>query len=363
MRIGIDIKALKNGSTGISRYLRSIMDELQALDHENNYFLFECTTSDYRICNPKWEKILIPWKLPGILWQQCILPGYLKKYRIQVLWAPEQICPIFTHCSIKVITTVYDLTAIRFPETCQKSNLWIQRLLFPKTISRSSIITPISDYVKKEIDEIFSNRLTATLNDPVYCGKPDWLLPPDYVTADRQDFIFFPGNLEPRKNLPRLIRALELLYKKNDLAITLHLSGPAGWKNETLLSLLKNSPVNKNVIHLGFLSEERLKREYLSCKALVYPSMYEGFGLPVLEALSLDCMVLTSKNTVMEEIAGDAALYFNPQEIESIAEKISMVYSEKFNRNGFLRNAKNVTAKYSWHESAKKLLSFFSSPV
>lgn len=361
MRIGIDIKAFKNGSTGIARYLRSLMDELQELDHHNDYFLFSCAPSDYIIINQRWRKIITPWIFPGILWQQIILPKLLVRYGIDALWAPEQICPVFCSKKIKILSTAYDLTFLRFPETCQPSNRWIQTILFPETIKRSSFITPISDFVKREIEQIYGKKSPHTRLETVYCGGPKWSLPATYNPADRKKHLFFPGNLEPRKNLPRLINALELLNEKNGLSVSLHLSGPAGWKNSTLFSLLENSPIKHLVTHLGFLSEEALQNEYLTCKALVYPSLYEGFGLPVLEALSLDCPVLTSKNTVMEEIAGNAALYFNPNDVESMAETIKLLYSPSFERNTCLSNRNEICARYSWKQESKKLLSLFSA--
>jgi glycosyltransferase involved in cell wall biosynthesis len=361
MRIGIDIKAFKNGSTGIARYLRSLMDELQIVDRDNDYFLFTCAPSTYKIVNPKWQIIVTPWKLPGILWQQLILPKLLVRYKINTLWAPEQICPIYCSKAIKIITTVHDLTFIRFPETSQVSNRWIQRVLFPQTINRSSIIIPVSVFIRREIEQTYLRKFKNKQIEPVFNGSPNWMVPQNYSIDKRQNHLFFPGNLEPRKNLPRLIKSLELLHEKHGLSVPLHLAGPAGWKNNTLFSLIENSPIKHLVTHLGYLSEEALQKEYLECKALVYPSLYEGFGLPVLEALALDCPVLTSKNTVMEEIAGDAALYFDPTNHESISETIKALYSASFKRMSILRHRDEICARYSWKREAKKLLSLIST--
>lgn len=363
MRIGIDIKAFKNGSTGIARYLRSIMDNLQKIDRENDYFLFECTLSDYNITNPRWKKIFIPWKLPGILWQQFVLTNHLIRHKIELLWAPEQICPIYTNRTIKIITTIHDLVAFRYPKTCQWSNLWIQKLLLKKAIIRSNVIAPVSDYVKREVDALFGNELKNTLNIPVYNGSPKWSLPTNYSFINRKDFLFFPGNLEPRKNLRRLISALELLFQRYGLQVPLHLSGPVGWRNQSLHSLIEKSSVKNFITHLGYLSESELKTQYLSCKALVYPSLYEGFGLPVLEALTLDCPVLTSKGTVMEEIAGSAAIYFDAGSVESIAQTIKLTYEPEFDRNDCLNRKSAVLERFSWDQSARKLLSLFKQPT
>ncbi|MBN1131034.1 MAG: glycosyltransferase family 4 protein, partial [Chitinispirillaceae bacterium] len=184
-----------------------------------------------------------------------------------------------------------------------------------------------------------------------------WQLPESYHEQNRKEFLFFAGNLEPRKNLVCLVRALKELQERDGLTVPLHLAGPAGWKNHTLLSMIANSPIKESIHHLGFISEEELKREYLTCKALVYPSLYEGFGMPVLEALSLDCMVLTSKNTVMQEICGDAALYFDPYDPVDCAGRIQELYRPNFDRTSILCHRKKVLDQFDWKHSAEVMRS------
>jgi glycosyltransferase involved in cell wall biosynthesis len=356
MRIGVDIKAFKNGTTGIARYLRSILDWLQKLDRENEYFLFSCAPSKYETSNPLWKKIVTPWRLPGIAWQQMVLPGLLKEYSIDILWAPEQMCPIFLSGNIRVIVAVYDLVFLRYPQTCVWSNRLIQRHLFSHTIRRSDVLAPISDYIARELSLAYRKLLPGKKILPVYCGGPVWLPPQGYAESKRGNFLFFAGNLEPRKNLVRLIGALEILRRKHGLTIPLHLAGPAGWKNRSLHALIESSIIRNDIVFLGYLSEEDLKREYLACKALIYPSLYEGFGLPVLEALSLDCMVLTSAGTVMQEVAKSCAMYFDPENPESIAAVIKHIYDSDFDRRKYLDGKAEILRKYSWEQAARTLL-------
>jgi glycosyltransferase involved in cell wall biosynthesis len=360
MRIAVDIKAFKNGATGIARYLRSILDELQKLDTVNEYLLFSCATSEYVLTNPRWKKIITPWRLPGILWQQLLLPGLLKKNRIDILWAPEQVCPVFFTGTTRIITTVYDLTFLRFPNTCVWSNRWIQKLLFPLTVSRSETLAPISDYIGREVNRWYPRRTHMKSLVTIPCSSQGWSIPADYKPSHRDDFLFFAGNLEPRKNLSRLVNALELLHERDGLTVPLHIAGPSGWKNQSLVSLIKHSPIKDSIKLLGYVSEEELKREYLTCKALVYPSLYEGFGIPVLEALSLDCLVLTSAGTVMQEIAGEAAVYFDAEDFIAIADTIKGIFNVSFDRSSFLSNRQTFIERYSWKKSAESLLSVFS---
>ncbi len=141
----------------------------------------------------------------------------------------------------------------------------------------------------------------------------------------------------------------------------LRAAGPPGWRNKELRDRLGASPVAESIHVLGFLSEEQLKEQYLNCKAFVYPSLYEGFGLPVLEALCLDCMVVTSRGTVMQEIAGSCAMYFDPNGAADMAGKIAEVCKPDFDRGKYLAGRESVPRNYSWQESAAKLAALFSA--
>ena len=157
-----------------------------------------------------------------------------------------------------------------------------------------------------------------------------------------------------------MIRALEILSSQGK-SIELQIASPSGWKTKEIINYINKSPIKNHIKLLGFISLDELKIKYLTCKALLYPSLYEGFGLPILEALVLDCPVLTSQNTVMQEIAEDSAVYFNPLDPNDIAEKIRFVYSDGFNRKFYLKHKNRILGKYSWETSAKKMLSIFES--
>ncbi len=358
MRIGIEIKAFKNGSTGIARYLRNIMDRLQKLDETNDYFLFECSPSGYPVRSTRWKKILLPWRMPGIFWQQFLLPGTLKKFELDVLWSPEQICPIFHQGPI--FTTVHDLAALRFPHSCQKSNYLIQKHLFPATIRRSTLLLPVSDFVGSELLALYPKLVDSGRIRTIANGSPDWNRCANDSSAGDEPFLFFAGNAEPRKNLSRLIDALELLHDRG-IRIALHIAGPPGWKNRDLHAKIASSKVRDSIRFLGFLSEGDLREQYRTCTAVVYPSVYEGFGLPILEALSTGARVITSRGTVMEQIAGTAATYFDPFDSRDIAATIAGSLEAPLTSQPKQEDVNRILDTYSWEKSARTLLESFTS--
>lgn len=323
MKIGIDISVLTDPHTGIARVLINTMNCLQKIDHENEYYLFEKSPTGYEIYNKNWKKILLPTVLPGTLWVQFIIPTYCQRLSLDLFWAPEQISPLFNMKKVKIVTMIYDLVFIRYPETINWPRIWISQTLIPATLKASTRITTISETIKKEL--ILHYPFLKDKIDVVYCGHPGWKIPSNYNFSQREEHLFFIGNFEPRKNLINIFKALEILREKG-MIIKLKISGPAGWKNKKIKEYLKRSTIRDQIVFMGFISETQLKREYLYCKALLYPSLYEGFGLPVLEAISLDCPVITSKNTSMEEIAGDCVILCDPQKPESIANAIEKLY-------------------------------------
>lgn len=358
MRIGVEIKAFKNGRTGIARYLRMLLDRLQKIDTENEYLLFTCTPVKYDITNPKWEMVVVPTRFPGVVWQQITLPGILRNEKIDLLWSPEQICPV--RFNGPIITTVHDFAAVRFPETCQRSNRYIQKYLFPATIEKSACLIPVSDYIGKELLDFYPKRTRGKKVVTITNASPDWKPQSSEMASTDEPFLFFAGNQEPRKNLIRLIEALELLGEKGT-ALNLHIAGPQGWRNAALHRKVATSPVKEHIRLLGYISEDELKKQYRRCTAVIYPSLYEGFGLPVLEAFAMGARVITSKGSVMEDIAGVHADYFDPFDSHTMAEVIDRVLAKPFNPDGFAEAVRPVLDTYTWEKSARKLLELFTS--
>lgn len=375
MRIGIDIKCLRTNNSGIGRYTRSLLDALQQVDVRNEYVLFSPSPVDYKLTNPKWRSVVVPTRLPGILWQQLALPLALKDEHIDVIWGPEQTIPVIglskgykatgkdhkeisSSTEIASVLTIHDFVYRRFPGTMRKSVLWITRTFGGKSIKKATAIVPVSDFTKNELFHFYP-KVNKDKVEVVSCAVGSAQNLSDGQTlnnAARKDQLLFVGSLEPRKNLQTLVRALEIL-KTRGMDIPLVMTGPRGWKNQTIKDMLSTSSVAANIEHKGFVSDEELRNLYKESAAVIFPSVYEGFGLPALEALAYGAPVLTSKGTAMESVLGDCGLFFDPKSVEDMANVIEGFWKER----KVVPEASRVAllSKYSWQNSARKLIEVF----
>ena len=228
------------------------------------------------------------------------------------------------------------------------------------TIKKSKYLLPISDFIGRELRQFYPSLCAKTTITTIACGSPEWEFRHEVHTMPEPPVLFFAGNMEPRKNLGRLIEAMEILHREG-MPVKLHLAGPPGWKNSDLHGKIATSPVRGSIHFLGYLSEGELKEQYRTCSAVVYPSLYEGFGLPLLEALIMGARVVTSRGTVMEEIAGEAARYFDPFDAADLARVIRSLLDEPPPGEKEFLIYKQVLDKYSWEQSARELLRLFES--
>lgn len=360
MRIGIDIKCLRYNNAGIGRYLRSILATLQEIDSCNEYFLFTPSASSFKPAKSNFKVVVCKSKIkqPGILWQQNVLPSYIIKNNIDVFWGPEQTIPHAGLKNVAKVLTVHDFVYKRFPKTMVKSVLLINKFFGRRAIKHADIICPVSEFTQKELFHFFP-KVSKDKVHVVSCGVDSQT---SKAGANRGNDLLFVGSLEPRKNLEKLLQALEILHNEG-LDIPLTITGPTGWKNTNIHKKLEKTSIADNVHHLGFVTEETLDELYRTCAAVIFPSFYEGFGLPVLEALAHRAPVLTTQGSVMEEIAGKFANYFDANDPASIASTIKEFYKERESRYSDI--AKNeshlqeLVSRYSWKNAAQSLLRQF----
>ncbi|MEW6418732.1 MAG: glycosyltransferase family 1 protein [Nitrospirota bacterium] len=257
----------------------------------------------------------------------------------------------------KTVTTVYDFSFYRYPEWHPVDRVEYFSKNFFKRIKKSDVIITISKYVEKEALEILKIRDTKVMT--VYPGYNAVFstVENNRIKNRLDNYILFVGSIEPRKNLIGLLNAYLLLpeYIKRDFKLLL--VGFKGWGNSEILGLLNK--LRGNVEYLGYVDTEELTNLYRGASCFAYPSLYEGFGLPPLEAMACGCPVVVSNVASLPEVCGDAACYVDPYNVENIAEGIRKVLTDKTLKLSLIEKGLERAKLFSWEKSAKEYIKVF----
>jgi glycosyltransferase involved in cell wall biosynthesis len=348
-----------NTSTG--RYVRSLVEYLQKIDHKNQYVILMKPEDlkTWQPTNKNFQKMACPYK-DYTFAEQVGLKKQLDSLNADLVHFTMAQQPLLYRK--KVITTIQDLTLLRFKNpTKNQLKMAIKQVVYGrlnKAVARKQpyLITPsefvkqdIAAYAKVDLEKIYVTHESA---DPIN-DKPE----PMKSLVGKQ-FIMYIGQPSPHKNLPRLIEAFEILKKSHpDLKLVL-----AG-KSNPIYELIKKQAEQKGVsgiVFTGLVSEGELRWLYNNCQAYVFPSLSEGFGLPGLEAMIHNAPVVSSNATCLPEIYADAAHYFDPLNVEDMAEKISEVLEDQKLREQLVKNGKKRIKDFSWKRMAEQTLSLYN---
>ena len=274
------------------------------------------------------------------------------------------------------IMTIYDLTFIRFPDyvtaVVRTYNKRVKQCLqwtdLVITISESSK-QDIVNYLGFAPERVWVTPLASRYAVDSYVPKPVSLLqlPKSKVliqgakALEDKPYILFVSTLEPRKNLVGLIQAFNRLKSCHKVPHQLVLVGQKGWKVEPILRAMAESPWRDHIHHLDYLSDDEVAYCYSHADVFAYPSLYEGFGLPVLEAMTLGCPVVTSNTSSRPEVAGDAALLVPPTDVEALAAALERVISDRTLRQSLIDKGYRQAAQFSWARTAKSTLAAYRS--
>ena len=259
----------------------------------------------------------------------------------------------------RVITTVCDMTYLRCPETMNKRNLKRIRDDIEYSVKRSSRVVTISEFSKREIVELLDVPEEKVRVVPSAPNISEDIIAFEDVKAKfgiERPYILYMGNLEPRKNLVRLLEAFARLKAERGVPHRLVLAGARGWNNEDFDRALAGHPNREDIVLTGYVTSAEKNALYRFADVFVFPSLYEGFGIPPLEAMHWGCPVVAADAASLPEVVGDAAKLVDPLDPESIAEGLWRVlddreYARRL-RDAGLRQAK----KYTWDDSARRLL-------
>ncbi|MFA6424206.1 MAG: glycosyltransferase family 1 protein [Candidatus Magasanikbacteria bacterium] len=369
MRIGIDARMLGPKQGGLGRYIEQLIANLEKIDSQNEYaiFLRKENWDDYNPTNLRFKKVLADIGWYG--WaEQIYFPYIIKNEKVDLMHFPHWNVPLFYNQ--KFVVTIHDLLLLHFP-TRHASTLgpiwyWIKNKMFRFTLNhavkKANKIITISEFTKQDIVQtlkIDHKKIVTTYLSPlektmaeapfsVYkkyeINKPYWL----YV-----------GVAYPHKNLFKLVDAWEIFCKQHGHTYHLVLTGKKNYFYHQLEKYIEQKNI-KDIILTDFVPDNELPELYRNASLYVFPSLYEGFGLPPLEAMQYDLPVISSDRTCLPEILEEAAIYFNPDDPHSITSAANLVIKDNDTRKNLIEKGQKTLQKYSWVKTATQTLQIYN---
>lgn len=259
----------------------------------------------------------------------------------------------------KVITTIHDMTYLRFPETMDRRNLKRLKNGIQHSVKRSNRILTDSEFSKREIVELLSvpeHKVSVVSCAPSLTSDVASFADLKQKYKITHPYVLYVGTIEPRKNLSRLVNAFAQLKERENLSHQLVLAGGKGWENEDIYQMVDKMFHNGEVIFTGYVTNAEKNALYQNAELFVFPSLYEGFGIPPLEAMTFGCPVVSSNAASLPEVVGDAAELVDPMNTESIAKGMWKVLSDNLYRAELVQKGYKQVKKFNWDDSAKKLM-------
>jgi len=297
-------------------------------------------------------------RLAKLVWPNFILPGRAAGDSYDLIHCTTPY-GTFMPCRYRNVITICDVTPLLFPEVHGRMNVWHHRYALPAILRRADRIITISECSKQDIVRIYGvpeHKITVTLlaADSSYRPDPPGV-PSAAITALPGPYILNVGTLEPRKNLDGLLQAFARAKKKG-IPHKLVVTGAKGWGESRIAALVKSLELADSVIFTGFIDDADLPHLYSGADFFVYPSLYEGFGLPVLEALSCGTPTITSAVSSLPEVAGDAALQVDPRSEAELSAAILQLAGDAVLRQNLRAKGLAQAGTFSWERTVRETL-------
>ncbi|SDF71541.1 glycosyltransferase family 4 protein [Terriglobus roseus] len=371
MRVLIDATGLTKRKAGVGVYGKELIDGLVASNLVQLYLVVQDDDPDLAYYPAAVTVLRMPSrflrKVPlRIIFEQTVLPFLIRKYRVDVVHSLHYSFPIFRF-GAKSAVTIHDMTSLSMPEV----HIGIKLRYYRFFIRRAQKWSDGLIFVSRSAQEDFVSHLGPPrgLSTVVYHGKS----PAFHPLIDRtqieplcvkyglpERYILYVGTVEPRKNLERLVEAFASLASALPTT-SLVIAGMMGWKQEHLTDLVHAFGLEDRVIFTGYVAEEEKPVLIAGSDLFVYPSLYEGFGLPVLEALACGVPTITSDVSSLPEVAGDAALLIDPKDTRAITKAIEAVMGDPVLAAGLREKGPEQAAKFTWERAATQTAAVYSA--
>ena len=362
MRIGLAARWLQLPSGGAKEYTFNLIHALLQIDQRNEYVIFHSDPACLGMF-PTTTEVLLP-AHNKLWWDYIQLPAAVMRHGIDLLWTPAYVIPFPIRCA--AVASVHDLAYFTLPESYQISDVIYMRATMAGSFRRAAALLAVSDYTRHDIIRLFpfaADKITVTYEAAAPQYRSD--LDVDVLQAVQaryalpQPYVFYAGSISPRKGLSYLLEAFARLKQQHDLPHRLVFTGGWQWGNTELNALIDRLSIRSDVLVLGDVPAADMPALYALADLFVYPSLYEGFGLPVLEAMACGCPVVCSNLTSLPEVAGEAALQVDPRDVPAMTGAMYQALSEATLRHDLISRGFTRAAAFTWEATARKTLDVF----
>lgn len=381
MHIGINAQLLsfsqnyRNG--GISRYIRYLLTELAREPGPHRYTIFvngPDTAARLGVHHPQLTFVPANWPeakpAARVAWEQLTLPALIRQQGIEVLHSPANVLPEFLPRGCASVVTLHDLAFLRMPEVLTRPKRLYHRTFTTRSLRRASMIIAVSESTSHDLTELL--EIAPQHIATVYpCIDERFTLPvrEEEVQAFRQrqnlegGFLLYMGTLEPRKNIPTLLDAYARLRQMTGTQAKLVVAGGKGWLYDAIFARVQELGLETEVVFPGYVSDAEQPLWYRAAAAFVYPSLYEGFGIPVAEALACGTPVVTSTISSLPEAGAGIALSVDPQNVEAMAAALHTALSDVAFQEKCRSLAPTVVARFSAAVMARKTIAVYEQAI
>jgi glycosyltransferase involved in cell wall biosynthesis len=294
-----------------------------------------------------------------LIWFECVLPRVIKKTGAQLFLTPDGYLSL--RSKIPTLQVVHDINYEHYPQFIPTAARWYLQFMFPRFVKRADRIATVSEFSKKDI--IHHYHYNESKIDIVYNGAGEKFLPVGQEIAEKtkalysggKPYFFYVGSLHPRKNISNLLTAFDDFKSATRSDMKLLIAGKAYWWNHTMEKAYQKIIHKEDIIFTGRVEDDVLKHLMASAFTLTYVSLFEGFGIPLLEAMCCEIPVITSNTSSMPEVGGKAALFADPADPGSISDAMKRLWSDPNLRTTLVENGKIQRQKFHWNKTAELL--------
>lgn len=375
MKIGFDISQTGKNKAGCGFFADSLIVHLAEVDTENEYLLYSTFGSLFwdpkhgqttrKIERPEFKRLLtgLDFYQNQELWKQEVNDLEGKLGQPDIIHANNFFCPVGLQHA-KLVYTLHDVNFLEKPEWSTEANRFVCFSGVFNAALYADMIIAVSAFSRSRFLHFFPffpvDRIRVVHLGSRFVNMPT-VKKSRMICADLESHPFFltVGTLEPRKNLRRLLRTFARFTQKTPANFKLVLAGGQGWMEEDLSTFIASLGITAEVILAGYVSDDQLSWFYRHCAAFLYPSLFEGFGLPVLEAMSLGAAVITSTTTSLPEVAGDAALLVDPENEKQLLAAMIKISQDDDLRQLLREKARKRSELFSWKKAASQVLEIY----